>query len=120
MAGTTFATLPLTAANSGNGTAPSVEGQSSKNQAGTQGTTVGVIWVCREPSAVVTFQNNDATASNTVAWAKNLPTVAVGTGIVLAGAGAIHTIFMLKGDVLYAVAAADRAIATDVAPGAGF
>lgn len=109
---TTFATLPLTAANSGNDTAPSIGGMSTKTQAANQGTTVGIIWVCREPAANVVVQNNDATASNTAAFACNLPTVTLSTGQVVAGAGAVAIFYMLKGDVLYGVAAADRAIFT--------
>lgn len=113
---TTFATLPLTAANSGNGTAPSIEGMSTRTQAQTQGTAVGVIWVCREPAANVVVQNNDATSSNTAAFACNNPAVTLSTGQVVNGAGASAVFYMMKGDVLYGVAAADRAIFTSATP----
>lgn len=118
---TTFETaIPLTAASSGNGTAPSIEGGSTKTQRQTQGTAVGVIWVCRESAAIVTVQNQDATSTNLAYFACNLPTVSTTTGQAVLGANGTATFYMLKGDVLYGVAAADRAIFTSATPSNGF
>lgn len=116
-----MATTFITAiANAGNGTAPSIEGMSTKTQAATQGTTVGIIWVCREPAAIVVVQNQDATAANVACFAQNNASVTTSTGIAVAGANGVQVFNMLKGDVLYGVAAADRAIVTVATPCNGF
>lgn len=99
-----------------NWTTVEFQGASSRSAKGVVGTTVATLVICEEPGAIVHLQNQDGTAGNTVTYVLNDTPVSGTAGINLPGANALHTIHMVAGDVLRAIAAADREVDIVVVP----
>lgn len=89
-----------------------LQGQSSVSAAATVGTAVCTLVTCKEPAANIYLLNADATATNTIVWILNgVPVVAGPVGIPQPGGAdgaGLREIKMVYGDVLTAIAAADR------------
>lgn len=90
-------------------------GASSQTANGTIGDTVGEMVYCDEPACVVYIRNNDSTAGNTITWAINKTPVSETTGVPLEGS-ATTEVRMVRGDVLSAIAAADRSVSVVATP----
>lgn len=94
-----------------------VQGAKIRHIRGTVGVALALVAIVREPVVRVTVQNNDATAANTVAvdfgrYDAAQPNqggtaAAVATSYLIAGNSA-QTFYCREGDVLTAIAAADR------------
>lgn len=86
---------------------------SSVSARGTVGTGLATLLRCQAPGAIVYINNQDATAANVVTVAVNDTPTAGANGINIAGkteGDSVREIRMVRGDVLYAIAAADRAV----------